>query len=592
MKKSDKSKIIQFGQDPEISESLAIDCLSEEKYYDAIRHLFDAFYFTGHNSFLEKIAIAYSFIDGAEDESINIINRLFSSSMESNSIKSDIMLFNTLQLKIKGLHNNPNSGYQGDVLKFENLLEGVTKRLEMRMSSAIKDDSFYVVDVEERKISRFKNILLKALADEDEEKYNKIYEEVISDTKINGWSIYATVSSFIFFSFDKLDKVKVLIEEIAKVEESSEYALVTASLLASMNIVVNFDIDIYACRVVEKLKDRITRLSNLSLHLSIDTAPKASSLALKLLIESKDYSLKLIEAVFHLAAQFGDTDTVKSYLNIAEQIYPYAPLTKYYRWLLPKGKKFVSLNVKDRESILNELIRELLAEIDFHEKKLGNNVLTDTNDYEIEIKSTRKSYKPESIIKPSFLNKVEILFYLDSIEGAEKIINKLYNYGNTLNYFHFLVNQFSSSYVSDQMKLVIFKGIQYINESFSTDALVVYNSKFIHNPITTQKIVFDTSNYLAKKELYALVASDLYFNEIKYDRTKLLNVVEKFVESLLNEFTFPKQYSVAVAVIRIAYCEIENVKVDREMIYIKNLGVSYSDIESLVNRLKSIVLSE
>lgn len=571
----DANKMLRyFYQSAPISALVADDLAAEGNYPQAIRLLWEAYNFSKNNEYLEKIAVLYGLLDGAEEEGINLLAELFSNSREKN-FDRNMLIVNTLHLKLKSHFVKEDTDAYND-----SLLDEVNAWAESMGFEIVRPnrDPFYVYDKKIAYLNDFKERINRALDENDAREYSAIVDEML---KIKDFEYYEELLTFAIFnslSSDINQGIIPLIERLVLINPKNEFGVISALAICKemQRNPFSFNIDGLATDIVKVFiqKSHYNQLGILLSQTPYSICKNTVILALSTLSSVETYTLKNIYAVAAQYINVGSLEKAKEYVEIGKTIYPRSPLFLYLNWCI--NNRLVDYDVlMDQEKISKLLLDQLIYIVEKYENDLAKIENNKDNATKTEGQLSSVTHILE---KWHVLDKISILLFLGVKKHINTLFDKLIKHGDNVSYFNFLVKELASAYYRFPIKISIFTAIQFINKRFRRRAFTLFDKSIFVGSITTQSFDVTSPSYKIVKKMYVDSATKLFFIDVPIDRGLLKDIVLKFniIASLISY-----DYNVVLASIIVVYYKKIKTDSDIELIY-KALNVNKQSTYALL----------
>ncbi|HHX48858.1 MAG TPA: hypothetical protein GX709_00455 [Clostridiales bacterium] len=578
MDKKENNNIEKFYQSAEISASIASDYIKEKKYTEAARMLWEAYRFSGKSEYLEKIAILYGFIDGAEEEGINLIADLYMNHLGLN-ISKKALIFNALHLKLKSQFVNEDASFGFEEDSFEDVLDAIEDHLGFKIVDDRKE-SFYIYDKNTAYINDIKERVHLALENFDEKSYLEIQNEILA---LKDFEDYEELLSNVIYigltyNFDKF--IVPLVEKLLEINSSSQFGIFSAITICNelkMNP-FNFNIDMLATNLANKMieKKSYNQLGLLLINMPYDLCKNAVLVALVALSKVEDLSLRTLYAVAAQYMNVGNLNLASKYIEIGQTIYPRSLFFLYLNWY---KKNYYSLKNLDSlhniEHISNILLKELFHEIDLYDKEHSKKERDDNGS---------ENSSTHFLDKWRFQEKISILLFLAQIQDINVLFDSLVDYGDRKSYFNFLTKEISSAYHELPVRMSIFTAIQYINKDFQKKVFIISNKSVFSGIISTQVFPKDNPDYKRLKKTYVDIATNLFFINLPIKRGLIKKIILKF-ENIIKF----KEYNYSDCIAAMLTIYYEKIKTDSDIDFIyRALRANIPKVKELIKNYKTL----
>lgn len=522
MDKEEKKNIETFYQSAEISASIADDFVGEKQYTQAIRMLWEAYNFSGKSIYLEKIAILYGIIDGAEEEGINLLADLYINNSDMN-ISKKALIINALHLKLKSQIVSEDASFGTADADFINVLDEIAENIGAEVVEKNREP-FYIYDKNTAYINDIKSKVTSAFERFNDKAYFAIQNEILSLVNFKKYEELLTTVIYIGLTYNADNLIVPLVEKLLELDNSNQFAII-AALTISKELKINpfkFNINLLVTVLANKYieKKSYNQLGLLLLNMPYSLCKNAVLVALVALSKVDEHALKTLYAMAAQYMNIGNLDAAKKYIEIGKTIYPRSPLFLYLDWYKDNYFSFVQLDIlnnKDKISAL--LLKELILEVELYEKNF--NSIDGASD-------ELKTVSMHPLEKWKFRERISILLFLGCIQDINALFDRLVTHSNRKSYFNFLIKEISSAYHELPVKMSIFTAIQYINKDFQNRAFTLFNKSIFTGKITTQVFDENDSNYKRLKKAYVDIATNLFFIDVSIDWRLLKKIIMYF----------------------------------------------------------------
>ena len=303
MDKEEKKNIETFYQSAEISASIADDFVGEKQYTQAIRMLWEAYNFSGKSIYLEKIAILYGIIDGAEEEGINLLADLYINNSDMN-ISKKALIINALHLKLKSQIVSEDASFGTADADFINVLDEIAENIGAEVVEKNRE-TFYINDKNKAYINDIKSKVTSAFERFDDKAYFAIQNEILSLVNFKKYEELLTTVIYIGLTYNADNLIVPLVEKLLELDNSNQFAII-AALTISKELKINpfkFNIDLLVTVLANKYieKKSYNQLGLLLLNMPYSLCKNAVLVALVALSKVDEHALKTLYA---MAAQY------------------------------------------------------------------------------------------------------------------------------------------------------------------------------------------------------------------------------------------------------------------------------------------------